>query len=57
LSYDFTVAQDPRFTLSYRDESGLTCIEPITAEQVERIIVLGEGLPNPNDVDDGDDDD
>ena len=51
-----TVVQDPSFTISYND-AGQPHSEPVTAEQVERIMVLAERLPDPNVVDDGEDDD
>ena len=48
---------DERYVLRGRNvQSGEPEQLPISAEQFERVIVLAEGLPDPNDVAEGEDD-
>ena len=48
---------DDAFTLRYVDEDGKERSEPLSADQAERLMIAGDGLPDLDDVIDDDDTD
>lgn len=51
-------SDEPQYTITGFDRAtGERVGYPLTADEVEQIIIVGQGLPDPNDVTDESDDD